>query len=403
MANNYNPGDIFIEYFYLDSPRGWLDMAGIFQSGEIYESIFNPGVVGHFTVVDTEDYLGEYKVSGDETVSISFLPPGGITTQYTLNLNAIEDISNTGSLKAKIYKLVCISKEVMEARTNPVTKSWNTQISGMINDIFKNYLNSTKKFNVEATKGVQRYISPNIKPFNVIKELRKRAVSLENKSSNFVFFETVDGFNFVTIESLLKNDIIKKLKHVDTVGSSIPQTFDDNIISYHIKKQAGAIDRIGLGSMNTKVNIFDIRTKKYTSEIKKALESDFGIAGAITSSFFKKTFGNKPGKTIFVNKDSMDPNTHLGEGMPNKTAHLSSLMQNQINLEVNGDTIYKAGKCIWADIPKSVSTTGLHVTESLISGKFLISKLAHIIKKPDARPRYVCSMECLKMGFENGV
>lgn len=403
MGNNYNPGDIFIEYFTLNSPRGFLDMTKIFQMGEIYESIYNPGIVGHFTVVDTDDYLGQFKVAGDETVQISFLPPGGETTIYKLNLNAIEDITNAGSMKAKMYRLVCISKEAMEARTNPVTKSWQTQISNMIGDIFKNYLNSSKPLNIEPTKGMQRYISPNIKPYEAIKELRKRAVSLENKSSNFVFFETAEGYNFVTIESLLKKDVVKRLKHVDTVGSSIQQTFDNNIISYHIKKQASAIDRIGLGSMNTQVNTFDIRTKKYTTEVKKASESDFGIVGNITSEFFKRTFGNKPGRNIFINKDSMDPNTHLMEGLANKSAHLSALMQNQINLEVPGDTVYKAGKCVWADIPKSSSTTGLRVTESLISGKFLIAKLAHIIKKPDARPRYVCSMECIKMGYENGV
>lgn len=401
--SNYNPGDVFVEYLILESPRGILNMTGLFQSCEIYESIFNPGIIGYFNIVDTEDYLGEFKISGDERVKISFLPPGGIPTSYNFNLNTIEDVSNAGSLKSKIYRLVCLSKETLEARTNIVSKSWNTQISGMIGDIFKTYLKSSKPINIEATKGVQRYISPEIKPYDVIKKLRKRAVSLENKSSNFVFFENAEGFNFVTIESLLKKDIIKKLKHVDTVGTSIPQTVDNNIISYHIKKQTSAIDRIGLGSLNTVVKTFDIRTKKYTTEIKKATEKDFGILGNITSNFFNKTFGSKPGKSIFVTKDSMDPATHLTEGMPNKSAHLAALMQNQINLEVHGDTIYKAGKCIWADIPKSVSTTGLHVNESLISGKFLIAKLAHVIRTPDIRPRYVVSMECLKMGYENGV
>ena len=401
--SNYNPGDVFVDYFILNSPRGVLDLTTIFLNAEIYESIYNPGIVGHFTIVDTEDYIGNLKFSGDETVEFSFLPPGGSTTTYKLNLNSVEDITTKGSMKTKVYTLVCLSKEPFEARTNIVTKSWNTQISNMVGDVFKNFLNSGKNITVEATKGLQRYISPSIKPFKLLKELRKRAVSLENKSSNFVFFENASGFNFVTIEGLMKKDVVKRLKQVDTVGSSIPQTLDNNIISYQLKKQASALDRISTGSMNIQINTFDIRTKKYTSEIKKAKESDFGIMGSMTSDFFRNMFGSKPARNIFVNKDSMDPNTFLNEALADKAAHLGSLTQNALEVEVPGDTVYQAGKCVWADIPKKVSTTGMSSTEELISGKFLITRMAHIIKKPQVRPRYVNSLELIKMGFENGV
>lgn len=402
-GSGYVPGDIIIDYVRLSSPRGGLDLTNIMMSGEIYESIFTPGIVAKYLILDTEDYIGQLQFSGDEIISISFRPPGGQTNVYDLNLNSVTDSTPEGSQKSKIYTLNCVSKESFNARANPVTKSYNTQISSMLQDIFSNYLKSSKPIFVEATKGIQKFLSPNIKPLELIKQLKQRASSLSNSSSVFTFFENKNGYNFVTFQSLFNNSVIKDLVRLDTIPKSIYNLSDNNIISHYLVRQGSSIDRIGLGALNNQIQTFDLRTHKYQTKNNNPSEKDFGIVGAISSAFFKSLFGNSPGKTIMVQKDSMNPETYLSDSSGNKDAYLSALMQNQLNIEVPGDTAYYAGGCVNTRIPKMSASTGAILLDPLMNGKFLISKLAHIIKKPNERPRYVNSMQLIKVGLENGV
>lgn len=391
MADGFKPGDVLIDGVSLASPRGSLDMTPIFMSANIYESIFNPGVVAHIEVLDTEDYIGTLKLSGDEIVKISFLVPGGQTIDYTLNLHSIEDVDAGQYMKAKIYKLICLSKETFTVRANPITKSYNTQISNIISDVFKNFIGSSKNIEIEATKGLQKYISPNIKPLDLIHKLRKRAVSIDNKSSNFVFFENRDGFKFKTIEGLFKQDVIKEFKQDDTVGRSIYSEDHNNIIAYEIPRQSSSLDKIGMGALNQKVQTYDIRTKKYVTESKTPIDA----LNSITSDFFKAMFGKTPGKSIFIQKDSTNPETHLSDAISNKNSYLASLMQSQVNIEVPGDTALHAGGMVYCHIPKKASTTGMIGADMLVDGKFLIAKLAHIIKRQGSLPRYTVSMELI--------
>ena len=64
---------------------------------------------------------------------------------------------------------------------------------------------------VEPTKGATSVCIPNWTPFKAIKFLATRARSVNNKSkgSNFVFYETLKGFRFVSIETLFQGGLIR--------------------------------------------------------------------------------------------------------------------------------------------------------------------------------------------------
>lgn len=398
--SDYNPGDVLVQTFTLTASSGSLDLSNIFLSANIYESIFTPGIVGEFEILDTEDYVGQLHLSGGESIVFTFAPPSENYITYNFSLNSIDEVETLGSMKAKVFKLCCVSTEALAARTNHVQKSYNTQISNMIPDIFSNFLKSGKKINVEETQGIQRHVSPNIKPYALIEELRKNAVSLQNKSSNFMFFENAAGFNFVTIESMFKNGSVASFVQSDAVGSSWGPPVETNIISFQIIRQMNAIDQIGLGGAGgANVASYDVRTKTY--KVDKVQPADFVTGGKkILSDMLKKQFGAKAGIFSFITDNTINPNSYASEGNPAKAAYLSQMLQNQVNVEVLGNTTLKAGACVDLTIPRRVATTGMNSTDPLINGQFLMAKVAHIIKRPQSRPRYVTSMECLKGGFD---
>jgi hypothetical protein len=411
MADGYNPGDIIIDTLSVSSSRGTLDLAASFVSSSIYESIFTPGIIGDIVVLDTDDQLGQLKLSGDETVQMSFKAPGGESANYTFALHALDDLKSTGSQKSKMYTLKVVSEEAFHAKTNYIQKSYNSTISDMVKDIHKNYMKSQKPLDVEETKGKQKIIIGHHNPFKAADVVRRRGISSENKSSAFLFFETRSGgnqtFKFTTIEKLFKGDIVKNFQQSDAINSSIMNKTDNNIISYEVPKQFSATDRIETGGKR-RVTTFDIRTHTYkTKDITTdSTQYTTGGNGSYDSSTFKSKYfdGAKiPPQAMIPVDTSQRPVTNIPEQTADQQSFLASLMQNAMKIRVYGDANLKAGDMVNAAIPNKLSTTNNSDTDPLLSGKFLVSRIHHEIGGAAERPRYTCIMELLKGNLEKGV
>ena len=410
MADGYNPGDIIIDTFSLSSQRGSLNLASSFISASIFESIFTPGIIGDISVLDTDDQLGKLKLTGDETVEISFKAPGGDSANYKFALHALEDVKSEGTQKAKTYTLKVVSEEALHSKTNYVQKNYNSPISDMVKDIHKNYMKSEKPLEVEETKGKQKIIIGHQNPYKATDIVRRRGISNENKSSAYVFFETRnDGnqtFKFITIEKLFGENTIKDFQQSDAINSSIMNKADNNIIAYEVPKQFSATERISIGG-KTRVSTFDIRTHTYKSKDfdTDATKFKMGGSGNYDSSDFQSKYHKPkiPTQAMIPVDTSQRPVTNIPEQTPDQQAFLSSLMQNAMKIRVYGDAKLAAGYMINAAIPNKVSTTDNGQTDPMLSGKFLISRIHHQIGTAGERPRYTCVMELLKGNLEEGV
>lgn len=404
MLGPFNPGDVVIHQLTIHGPRGILDLTNAFISADIYESIHAPTIFMTVDVLDLDDAVGELILTGDETVTLSFSKPNEQIATYSLNLNAIIDSKTQTSMKYKTYTLQGTSKEVLNAKKSHVQKAWNTTVSNMMSDVYNNFIKETMPLFVEASKGVQKYIAPNIKPEQLVEIFKKRASANENKSSSYLFFANRDGYHFVTLESLFRGGAVKNLIQYDTVGHN-DSLVDHNIISYNIPKQVRASQKLDHGALNHKVTTFDMETLKYENKTTKPKETDykFGGSGSTTSGSFLSKFGNAAGQITNLFVDKRLPETGISRKIPHLNAYATQAGQNYIRLLVYGDPVFKAGKLINAYVPKKVNTTGPRQPEPLISGDFLIYQLRHMINMPSERPRYLCSMECSKGLYENGV
>jgi hypothetical protein len=410
MADGYNPGDIIIDTFSLSSQRGSLNLASSFISASIFESIFTPGIIGDISVLDTDDQLGKLKITGDETVEISFKAPGGESANYKFALHALEDVKSEGTQKAKTYTLKVVSEEALHSKTNYVQKSFNSPISDMVKDIHKNFMKSEKPLEVEDTKGKQKIIIGHQNPYKATDIVRRRSISNENKSSAYVFFETRNGgnqtFKFTTIEKLFGEEAIKDFQQSDAINSSIMNQTDNNIIAYEVPKQFSSTERISIGG-KTRVSSFDIRTHTYKTKDVDTDSTQFkmGGKGDYDSSEFKSKYQQPkiPTQAMIPVDTSQRPVTNIPEQTADQKAFLASLMQNAMKIRVYGDAKLAAGYTINAAIPNKVSTTDNGQTDPMLSGKFLISRIHHQIGTAGERPRYTCVLELLKGNLEEGV
>lgn len=411
---SFSPGDISVTKFTISSSRGTIDLAQSFVSASIYESIFTPGIVADITINDTKDMLGSVKLFGDEVVDITMATPGGVTTNYKLGVHSLEGVTSiTSSLKSKTYVLKTVSEEALYAKNNYVQKSFNTQISEIVKKLHTDYLHSKKTLEVEDTKGSQKIIFPQYSPYKAIDMVRRRAISNENKSSLYVYFETRSGdqqiFKFVTIEKLFKGSSVKTFQHSDALNSDLSNQSDNQILCLEIPNQFNSTDRIQTGGemivsrYNMQTQTYE--TKKYTPKLK---DYQSGGTGEMNSSEFtdkyRKPKGQAAPKQLYIGEDtSARPNTHIPTGAADQQAYMSALMQNSVKLRVPGDLNIKAGDVITANIPKKTATTENVSMDPILTGKFLVSRIHHDIGLAGEKPRYTCVIECIKGNPESGV
>ena len=396
---SYNPGDVLIYTLMLTCTRGTLNLATCFINASVYESIFTPGIICDINVLDTDDALGNLILVGDETVTFSFSAPGGTVADYTFHLNSVEDNHGLGFLKAKSYTLRCVSVEAIYAKTNYITKTYNTLISSIVKDIHTTFLKSIRPLNVEATDGPQTITIPNQKPYEALDTVRRRATSATNKASNYMYFENAKGFQFVTLDGMMGQGAIKSFYQSDTVGSSIKSLTQNNILHFEIVKQADAATRIALGGLKQQVASYDFRTRLY-----KSISKDMSSVGNMNSSGFKGLFGAAAGLFSFIPTDSNNrQQTNIDTVMPNKMASIANMTQIILQLKVNGDCMVKAGDVITLNIPQKIATTGSVVNDPLINGDFLVSRIHREIGDATKRPRYTDSIECIRNSLSSSV
>jgi hypothetical protein len=399
--NSYQPGDLIIN----DMSIAGKKINNGFLSGSFYESIFMPCMVAELNFRDSDDAIfGGLNLSGGEPLDVTFQAPGGNKITYKFLVNKPQNLEPSSSYKSRTMTLICTSEESFYAAggVDPngyVQKSYKSKlISDNVKDVLRSYLKTSKKVNIEDTKGPQDIIAQNEKVWPFIDRIRRRAVSSKNQSSTYVFFENQNGFNFVTIESLFKGSPIKTFVQDNTTGSDISKLTDDNIIGYELSHMFNAMDRIDRGTMSSRFSTFNFQTNEYQKQVVQSPDMSDKSAGSRSwnSKTFTQKFGKYPGRNSYVPYDNRLPITNIPESTPNQLAYSGELMQNTIRLRVFGDTKLKAGDVIDAKIQRQMSTTGNPTQDTDISGTMLIASLRHMINPEGERPRYTCVLECLK-------
>ncbi len=404
MGESVRPGDVVVKKLMITSSRGSMDLTKSFATVDAYDSILMPTNVVIIRAFDSDDGLGQMRVSGDEKIEIEFEAPGSKPWKRSMVVALISEVNAQGAMKSKAYDVVCVSREAMMAKTNYVQKSYKSKlVSDMVQDVFKNYLKSSTSISTEATKATQDILVPNMKPFKAIDMLRRHAVSEKNKSSTYLFFENSQGFHFKTIEGLFAQGTVKKFKQEDSVGHSLSAQTENQIISWKLAQMTSSGDRIAKGALKHEVATFDPLTCQYVRKTVTPQRGTQGGSGDWDSGAFKSEYGQNPGRFSYLPIDGNLPKTFIPESTPEQLAYTADMMQNETLLRVNGDSALTCGTTIDAVIPKRVSTTDSSEPETMISGKFLVSSIRHRIGFTKEIPRYTCIMSCLKGKPEKGV
>ena len=229
----------------------FLDLTtSVWHELNFYEDIYSPIVSGDITLTDTVGLIESFPIIGEEILEVSFstagaaLPPthGPATTstppvseapkqilnrfrvykvdppvQVTDNSRTIKLYFVTDSqftnLLSKVRKIYPTKQNTQNTNQSITDKPYT--LADMARDIFYDFFIGKKKplrqpvtkkpFLVEPTRFPAEIVIPSWNPFKAISFLASKAVSKNprTKGANFVFYQTLQGFRFVSIETLM--------------------------------------------------------------------------------------------------------------------------------------------------------------------------------------------------------
>ena len=191
------------------------DILPIVQELNIYESIYNNAITGTVVVGDTKNQIARMKLQGLERISFKVTTPGqtGLkdsidfsrTTGDPLHVYKITDrkmITNN----MMVYTIHFASREFMRNTRLKVSQAYTGKLDQMVHEITKDYLDSKKTLFVETTSNQDKIVIPNMRPFDAINMIAKKAIPENSRGGvGYYFYETSKGFNFRSWESMVSS------------------------------------------------------------------------------------------------------------------------------------------------------------------------------------------------------
>ena len=358
-----------------------------------YESIESPTISMSLQFLDVDQVLsrkgifgGEYidlevKVSGFKDFKIS-------SKKQKLMLNSVKNVMPMNGGGGEIATLEFVSMESITNETARVNKKFTGNVSDTVEQLLKKDkkgIRTKKKLKKDRSANKYAFIGNLKRPFDTIQWLCPKSQA-SNKSFGFLFYETLDGYNFKSIEKLLKQKPIRYEKPDRPVEG--PFRILKNSLNF--SNDIGMNLRMGMYANKTIYVDIENQTKKVIDfkitdlKLKRPPKLLDGIEDYPSRLMFRISdhgVSQKGSKKRNVNKDN-----ELAVYQNKSYIRNNLLFSQSLNISVPLNPDLRAGEMLELYFPlkkgdKNIKPVGSYGRDkdNDLSGKYLISELRHII------------------------
>jgi len=409
-----------------------MDIKPITIQVELLEDLSQHFLSGAITVYDTQDVRTVLPITGLERLKLKFNTPGmpgysfnetdGVPFQvYKIEQVKIDDSYNRG----QFYKIHFTSPEAYYNDITRVSQAFEGVIEDAVDKLLrqKNFLNSQKHLYFEPTKSNTKNVIPNLKPVEVINFLAKQARSSLYANTGYMFYETAQGFNFRSLESMLAIGGAKARPSRWSFYHQLNNVQPDNVVMqmnsvkrYEIHSPVNMDETINSGAFASRLITVDHFNKKvatndfdYSANFHKNFHTEHTNGDKSDNKMVlplhkfgdtNKDLSQMPMAKLMVHSetakkhDSYDdiPQTDL---VQSQNSQRIMLMQNNIVMLVNGITLLRCGDIVDFNMPlirpvldKKEETNPYH------AGRYLIKSIKHTISVEAGKHDMV--LHCMK-------
>jgi len=446
MAELRYAGEYIVDVCELHTVSGAVtDMSEQFATISIFEDIFSTSITGTISFVDTNNLLTNLPIIGQEKLKLKLTTPNGDDISNRLSsidftdspLYVYKVVSKTQvNDNTSAFTLAFTTAEAIRANRIRVSQSFEGEPSeDMIQKILRDpeILNSKKEFYYELTSNNYKFVAPSMRPMDFINAIARRSLSKEyNNAPTFLFYETIKGYYFRTIDSMMdrKNPrFIYRELTPNTIpeGETRPNAAINltNILNYEVLPTTDVMMNMRKGMYASKLTMIDLVNKtvenfeyNYFDDFQEDKHADAYNAYASQNSplaseardDFQNRLSDYSEAAVFmqaVDRDS--PNglfsaryeggydyTGTDIWLQRRKGRFSSLDSAiTLRVEVPGNTTLQAGDLIGIEM-RNQGILAEDKKDPYFSGRYLVRKLRHEFTKAEGVPKHTVYLECVR-------
>jgi len=370
---------------------------------DYYESILSPNVTATMAVIDTggsvsytKDYDKQERVgsiynalplTGREELKFKIRSALGLLDFSTKPLFVNAAVNPDQNSQRESIMLSLFSEGAKLNSESTVIRKYQGNVGDSVKTLINQFLTGKSdrvKINeIQNTANAYNFVGNSKSVFEVCCNLGSKSVAAKN-SVGFFFFETQDGFNFKSIDSLVSKPISQTYFKSEVLQENMNDPKNDfKILSSTIRKNQNVLNAMDAGVFYTRNIYFDPKTFEETEiEYKftdgKLVKSLGKSAEAPDVNAFTKTHYTMLDigtlEPTVTGSDNNDPKEYQAEAAMRYNILFSQLVDIQVPCNPNlraGDTI----RCEFEMVTQSKKEQGS--IDPVQSGKYLIIDLCH--------------------------
>ena len=374
-----------------------------------YESIYSPMVTGTLALEDTGNSVVNektgvlatikdgMKITGFEEVSFEIDTAFGSLNFINYPLIVTGSPLNKDEPDRQTIFLNLVSKTEIDSSKKPLTRSYpEAPISDTVQKILKDELNISKdKLDIEKTKNQDKIKGNHRGALDVIQKMCQKSIPAEGMDPGYFFYETQDGFNFKSIDGLIKQGIKEYEENEDYAEHHTYYYFNAFVSNIDkegkndfkvllppaIRRDEDQLKALRTGLYNVRIITKNSLTGEYKEEIKNLL-SDTNLGEkqekvVDDKDYFKSyCFHISPGADDPGVSDVILNNP--ADYVPQSNMRYSLLHTQIVQIQVPCNVRLKAGQVIKLYLENITQSNKVEqIYNNLRSGYYMICHLSH--------------------------
>lgn len=413
---------------YKFGKRDKLSIMPQYLEFNVYGSMFNPILQAELVFNDTISLHSNYPIVGEELIEVIYADTADDQADDRASAAFLESLQNPSTdpmsvpklmfvvtkcaqmypddkARSNIYSLQLQSTPYLENNKLNVQRAYREEYHKVIPKILKDYLKvedqRIRASSFEETRGVVTTIIPNMQPIPAILWLAKRSVAANQAHYNYMFFETLTGFNFTTLQKLIEDgkkktrkksfiyfsDAVKDRNLSSAEQKSLSQS---TVTAIAFNKRYATQEKMLAGFFENEyfeIDIFNMRVNSTVTEVKDTPTGTIANSQINTPEFIaaaKSPNANVGDRTRvryttgFGGGDQPNQENFWKDKFGEACRHMAALSQMQITISVPGDTRVKVGDIVELELPEFHGFNEVK-NDPYVSGDYIITEQKHTI------------------------
>lgn len=377
-----------------------LDIKELVQEITLYQSVISASLYCQIVIKDIgENLIETIPLIGQERIEFSI---STLSAKYTFNYYIHKIDGRVMQEKDQIYVIHAVSKEALDNEYTRIRE----RVDGKKAEIFlkeKLKLISDKEFkNVDSTLYPFDMYVPNWRIFDTAIWMSRRSVPIKNKSSvGYLFYETVEGYNFKSLDVLFDAPAYpnNQTKYTFIQGNTdVSKTELNNyrILNYASPKAFDILEDLRNGAFSHNALYVDINNRNFQNWNTNASTywKDMSHLNKMTP-FQNTKLLEKPSRLIYrptttstfgwkdLSNEEIEKLNHVDEVNKNYEKSIYRyyfLEYNKLEIAVPGDLKLQPGYVINVSIPSPRKGKDGRIQEDTrISGRYMVHSVKHTI------------------------